>query len=350
MPSTTAGEIADLVEGEFRGDRSRIITGARSLSDAGSEDLSFLGNARYQGALTTTRAGVVLVNRGLEGESDRWIRVADPYFALATVLGRFFSEIPGPRGISPQARIDSTARLGQDVSVGAFASIGADVMIEDGVTIHDGVVIGEGVRIGQGARIYPNCVIYHHSLIGSRCILQAGVVIGSDGFGFATRDGRHHKIPQIGIVRIEDDVDIGAGTTIDRAALGETVIGAGTKIDNLVQIGHNVKIGKGCLIVAQVGIAGSTEIGDYCVFAGHSGASGHLRLGNRVMVGAKSAVMKDYEGPVTLAGTPARPLREHLKSEALSRKLPDLFARVGRLEKSIASETPMKRENNADDE
>lgn len=339
MPSVTAGEIADLVEGEYRGDRSRPITGARSLVDAGPDDLSFLANARYQSQLASTRAGVVLVERGMAGDSQRWIRVRDPYFALARVLQRFFAEVPLPEGISPLASVHASATIGNGVRIGAFVTIGPGATIGDGAVLFEGVSIGAGATVGSETRIYPNAVIYHRCIVGSHCIVHGGAVIGADGFGFASNGGKHHKIPQIGIVRIEDDVEVGAGTTIDRAALGETLIGAGTKIDNLVQIGHNVRVGKGCLIVALVGIAGSTEIGDYCVIGGQAGLTGHIRLGDRVMVAAQSAVMKDFEGPATIAGTPARPLGEHLRNEAVLRRVPELAARVDALERKGAGET-----------
>jgi len=338
MPTVTLGEIADLVEGEFQGDRDRRVTGARSLGDAGPEDLSFLANAKYQKFLATTRAGAILVERGMSGDSSRWIRVRDPYLALAMVLQKYFAGFPLPEGISPAAQIAPSARLGSDVRVGAFATVG------EGATIGDRVVLFEGVHVGAGAEIlddtilHPGVTVYYGCKIGRRCIVHSGVVIGADGYGFATSGGVHHKIPQIGIVRIEDDVEIGANTTIDRASLGETVVGAGTKIDNLVQIAHNARVGKGCLIVAQTALAGSCEVGDYSVLAGQSGVSGHVRIGAKVMVAAQSAVMKDYEGPITLAGSPARPLREHLKGEALTRRLPDILARLEALERKSGSE------------
>ncbi|MGH9459066.1 MAG: UDP-3-O-(3-hydroxymyristoyl)glucosamine N-acyltransferase [Thermoanaerobaculia bacterium] len=344
MPSVTIGEIADLVEGDFSGDRGRRITGARSLSDAGPEDLSFLANARYQAQLAATRAGAVLVEKGMAGESSRWIRVRDPYYALARVLHTFFAEIPlPPPGVSPLASVDPSARLGADVRIGPFAVVGPDARIGDRVVLFDGVSVGAGASIGSDTRIYARAVVYHGCVVGSRCIVHSGAVIGADGFGFATHEGVHHKIPQIGIVRIEDDVEIGAGTAIDRAALGETVIGEGTKIDNLVQVGHNVRIGRGCFLVAQVGIAGSTEIGDYCSIGGQAGVTGHIRLGSRVMVAAQAAVMKDFDGPVTVAGTPARPLREHLRAEASIRKLPELIERVDALDRTAGGDEPDSR-------
>jgi UDP-3-O-[3-hydroxymyristoyl] glucosamine N-acyltransferase len=199
--------------------------------------------------------------------------------------------------------------------------VGADVTIGDDVTIYANVTIEPGSVIGDGTTIHANASIYHGSRIGRRCVIHSGAVIGSDGYGFATHGGRHHKIPQIGIVRLEDDVEIGAGTTIDRAALGETVIGEGTKVDNLVQIGHNVRVGKHCLLVSQVGIAGSTVLGDYVVVAGQSGFAGHLSIGNRVQVAAKSAVLADVADGEKVMGTPAVPFREFARREATLRKL-----------------------------
>jgi UDP-3-O-[3-hydroxymyristoyl] glucosamine N-acyltransferase len=207
------------------------------------------------------------------------------------------------------------------VAVGPFVSIGENVVLGDGVVVYPNVTIEPGVVIGESSIVYPQVSIYAGSRIGARCIIHSGVVIGSDGYGFATEGGKHHKIPQIGIVRIEDDVEIGAGTTIDRAALGETVIGEGTKIDNLVQVGHNVKVGKHCLLVSQVGIAGSTRLGDSVVVAGQSGFAGHLEIGNRVQVAAKSAVLDDVPDDTKVMGIPAVPFREFARREAGLRRL-----------------------------
>jgi UDP-3-O-[3-hydroxymyristoyl] glucosamine N-acyltransferase len=247
--------------------------------------------------------------------------VDDPYFAFARIMVRWFSNRPMPKGISPKAVISSSAKLGQNVVLGHFAIIGDEVVIGNNVTIFQGVSVEAGSIIGDDCIIYPNVTIYDGTRIGHRCIIHSGVVIGSDGYGFALHEGKHHKIPQIGIVRIEDDVEIGAGTTIDRAALGETVIGEGTKIDNLVQIGHNVKVGKHCLLVSQVGIAGSTELGDYVAVAGQSGFSGHLKIGNRVQVAAKSAVLADVPDDTKVMGSPAVPFTEFARRHAALKKL-----------------------------
>ncbi len=261
------------------------------------------------------------MSNDLAGQSERWIRVADPYFAMATIVSRWFAERPAPRGISALASISETAKLGANVSVGPFTSIGADVVIGDYAIIYPNVTIEAGARIGEKTIVYPQVSIYCGSIVGRRCILHSGVVVGADGYGFATHGGRHHKIPQVGIVRIEDDVEIGAGTTIDRAALGETVIGEGTKIDNLVQIGHNVKIGKHCLLVAQVGIAGSTELGDYVVAAGQVGIAGHLKIGKGAQLAAKSAVLDDVADGVKVMGIPAIPFRDFARREVALKRM-----------------------------
>ena len=321
MPEVTVGEIADLVGGQYGGSRDLRVTGVAPLAEAGESQLSFLSNPKYAPQLEASRAAAVLVGNDVAGESPRWIRVDNPYYEMARVIARFFDQKPMPRGISPHASIASSAKLGRNVAVGAFTSIGDYAVIGDNVTIFPNVTIENGVTIDDGCIIYPQVSIYHACKIGKRCIVHSGAVIGSDGYGFATAGGKHHKIPQIGIVRIEDDVEIGAGSTIDRAALGETVIGEGTKIDNLVQVGHNVKVGKHCFLVSQVGIAGSTELGDYVAVAGQSGFSGHLKIGHRVQVAAKSAVLGDVPDDTKVMGIPAVPFREFARREAMLRRM-----------------------------
>jgi UDP-3-O-[3-hydroxymyristoyl] glucosamine N-acyltransferase len=321
MPTVPLGEIVDFVGGHYVGDRNRVISAVAPLAEARGEQLSFLSNRKYAAQLAQSTAGAILVPQNLEGEDGRWIRVDDPYFAVARIMTRWFSTRPTPKGVSPRASIARSARLGTNVAVGPFATIGDSVVIGNNVTIFQNVSIEAGSTLGDDSIIYPNVVIYDGTRIGRRCIIHAGVIIGSDGYGFAMHDGKHHKIPQVGIVRIEDDVEIGAGTTIDRAALGETVIGEGTKIDNLVQIGHNVKIGKHCLLVSQVGIAGSTELGDHVSVAGQSGFSGHLKIGHRVQVAAKSAVLEDVPDDTKVMGSPALPFNEFARRHAVLKRL-----------------------------
>lgn len=325
MPAVRLGQIAALVGARLLGDPELMIEGVRTLSDAGARDLSFLANPKYADQLSATSAGAVLVKDEHPSTTAAKLVVDDPYFALVRVVREWFATIPGPEGIAASARIapaaivHESAGIGDNVVIGGGSSIGARTII------HPGVVIGPNCTIGEDTVLYANVTIYHGTVIGARCIIHSGAVIGADGFGFATVDGVHHKLPQIGVVRIGDDVEIGANTTIDRATLGETVIGDGTKIDNLVQIAHNVRMGKHCILVSQVGIAGSTELGDYVVFGGQAGAAGHLTIGSHVQVAAQSAVMKDFEGPAKIGGSPARPLSEHLRLEASLRRLPELM-------------------------
>ena len=332
MPEVTVGEIVDLVGGEYQGPRETRVSGVASLADAREHQLSFLSNPKYAPQLESTKAGLVLVPAGHAGDSPRFIRVANPYFAMATVVTRFFASRPAPRGISPLASVAETARLGKNVSIGPFTTIADGVTLGDDVVVYQNVSIEAGSTIGDGTIIYPLVSIYERTSIGRRCIIHSSAVIGADGYGFAFEGGRHHKIPQIGVVRIEDDVEVGAGTCIDRAALGETVIGEGTKIDNLVQIGHNVRTGKHCLFVAQVAIAGSVEIGDYVVLAGQAGIAGHLKVGKGVQVAAQAAVLDDLASGKVM-GTPAIPFRDFGRREVFLRRLPDLFRRIEELEK-----------------
>jgi UDP-3-O-[3-hydroxymyristoyl] glucosamine N-acyltransferase len=315
MAAVPLRDIVTFVSGRYDGP-DVMISGVAPLSEATPEHISFLSNPKYASQVETTRAAAVLVAEDLAGDSPRYIRVANPYYAMATTVARFFAERPRPAGISPQASIAASARLGRNVAVGAFTSIGEDVVIGDDVLIYPNVTIEAKAEIGDGTIVYPQVSVYFGCRIGRRCIIHSGVVIGADGYGFATDDqGTHHKIPQIGIVRIEDDVEIGAGTTIDRAALGETVIGEGTKIDNLVQIGHNVRVGKRCLLVAQVGIAGSTTLGDDVQVGGQSGFAGHLTIGNRARVYSKSAVFQDVPEGMWVRGIPAVSQRDYVRQQ-----------------------------------
>ena len=321
MVAVLIGQIVEFVGGDYAGPDDVVVTAVNTLSEAATGDLSFLSNPRYAPQLQQTKASAVLVPKQIGGTDPRWIRVADPYFAMSQVVTRWFTRRRMPVGISPQASIAPTAKLGRNVAVGAFAAIGDNVAIGDDVVIFQGVSVEGGATIGEGTVLYPNVVLYDGTVIGRRCVVHSNTVVGSDGYGFATNRGKHHKIPQIGIVRIEDDVEIGAGTTIDRAAFGETVIGEGTKIDNLVQIGHNVKIGKHCLIVSQVGIAGSTQLGDYVAVGGQSGLSGHLKIGDRVQIGGGSAIVEDTPDGAKVMGYPAVPFRQFARREAALRRL-----------------------------
>jgi UDP-3-O-[3-hydroxymyristoyl] glucosamine N-acyltransferase len=313
MPAVPISEIVAYTGGRYDGPADRMIEGVAPLAEASGTQLAFLSNPKYAPQLASTKAGAILVPEQTTGD--------DPYFAVAQVLSKFFAFRSVPVGISPRASIASSAKVGDGVSIGPFSTISDDVILGDDVIVFQNVSIESGSVIGDGTVIYPQVSIYEGSIIGKRCIIHSGTVIGADGYGFATHGGRHHKIPQVGIVRIGDDVEIGAGCTIDRAALGETSIGDGTKIDDQVMIAHNVKVGKHCLLVAQVGIAGSTELGDYVVVAGQSGFAGHLTIGNRVQVAAKSAVLDDVADGEKVMGIPAVPFRQFARREAMMRRM-----------------------------
>ena len=303
MPAVPVRDIVKAVGGRYSGPDDRLIRGVATLIDASSDQLAFLGNPAYTPQLAQTRAGAVLVPAEFEGDDPRLIRVVKPHAALAEVLDRFFNNRRVPHGISPLAFVSASAKIGNNVAIGPFC------------------FIGDGAEVGDDTLIYSNVAIYDGCKVGKRCILHAGVVIGADGFGFAQVAGRHRKIQQIGIARIEDDVEIGANSCVDRAALGETLIGEGTKIDNQVQIGHNVRIGKHCLIVSQVGIAGSTEVGDYAVFAGQAGISGHLKIGKGAQVGGSAAVFHDIPDGGKVMGNPAFEFREFARRNMMLKRL-----------------------------
>ena len=298
MAAVSIREIVEQVGGRYTGPADLVISGVGTLADAASDQLSFLSNPRYASQLPATRAGAILVANDLQGDDPRFIRVANPYLAWASVIERWFVPRAAPTGVSPLASVAPSARLGANVAIGPFTTIGDDVVV------------------GDGTIIYSNVAVYAGSVIGSRCIIHSGTVIGADGYGFVVENGRHRKVPQIGIVRIGDDVEIGAGCTIDRASIGETVVGDGTKIDDQVMIGHGAKVGKHCLLVAQVGIAGSAQLGDYVVIAGQSGVAGHLKIGDRAQIAAKSAALNDVPSDTKVMGVPAIPFRDFARREA----------------------------------
>lgn len=343
-------EISERLEGDLSGDGDIEITGVSGINEAGSSQITFVANPKYLAAISTTQAGAIIIGEGVSGNGKPTIRVENPYWAFVKVLEMFASE---PRlrvqpGIHETAILGKNVTLGEGVCIQAFAYIADNVTIGAGTIIHPFVYIGDGTEIGADGLLYPHVTIRESVRIGDRAIIHSGAVIGSDGFGFAPVSNRHHKIPQIGTVVIEDDVEVGANTTIDRATLAETVIKRGTKLDNLVQIAHNVVIGEDCCLAAQVGIAGSTIIGDRVNIAGHGGAAGHLTLGADSVVYAKSAVTKDMPPGSHLSGFPARPHKQELRVHAATRKLPELLPEFAKLQKRVA-ELESKLQEQADD-
>ncbi len=331
----TVAEIAASVGGDFPPEAASIsITGPATLAAAQPGEISFFSHPRYAPDLRTTRATAVLVTRDFAGETPATcIRVDNPSSAFTEVTEKF---CPAPEiplaGIHPSAIIAPSAQIAPDACVQAQAVIEEGVVIGARSIIGAGVFLGCGVTVGADCLLHPRAVVREHCILGDRVILHSGVVIGGDGFGYDTREGRHHKIPQMGNVVIENDVEIGANSTIDRARFGRTVIGEGTKIDNLVMIAHNVVVGKHCIICAQVGISGSTEIGDYVILAGQAGIVGHIKIGSGVIIGAQSGVSNDVEPKARLVGSPPRPIGEWKRTVVRIDRLPALYERVKKLE------------------
>lgn len=330
----TAGDIAGIVGGELRGDPTTVVSGVAPLDRANANHVSFLSAGRYSPLLRDTRAGVVLATAELAEAPSRapsLIVVKQPHEALLMLLPKFYPEPSRTPSIHATARIGHGAKLGKGVSLDEYAVVGRGAEVGDGAWIGAHAVIGDGVRIGERSRIYPNVTVYTGTEIGARVRIHAGSVIGSDGFGYVFQDGAHAKIPHVGRCIIGDDVEIGANTTVDRGSIDDTVIGKGTKIDNLVQIGHNCRIGKLCLIMAQVGLAGSTHIEDGCVLAGQAGTAGHLTIGAGARIAAQAGVFADVPGGETWSGYPARPHREALRATGALFKLPEVLKRMERL-------------------
>lgn len=329
-------EIADRLKGHIIGDEALLIEGVSSIDEAQPGDISFVTHAKYEKRAGATKASVLMTRQAIEGLDKTFLIVEDPYFSFAELLSFFYPPKKKAPGIHPSATMGSGVSLGEGVSIGPSVTVEDGAVIGDGVQIWAGVFVGEGSRIGAETILYPNVTIREGVEIGQRVIIHSGTVIGSDGFGFAFHKGKYKKIPQIGGVIIEDDVEIGANVAIDRAAMGQTVIGHGTKLDNLVQVGHNVKIGNDTILVAQVGISGSVQVGHHVTLAGQVGVAGHITIGDEVVAGAKSGLTKDIPARSRVSGFPAVPHKTWLKTQAESRHLPALRDQVNRLSEKIA--------------
>jgi UDP-3-O-[3-hydroxymyristoyl] glucosamine N-acyltransferase len=329
-------ELAARIGAEVVGDPTTTIRAVRPLEEAGPDDLSFLHNRKYAAQAASSRAGAILVADPAALPGRNLLVTAEPYLGLARALELLHPVLRPQPGVHASAVVAAGVEIGERVTVAANAVVGERTLIGRGTVIGAGSVIGCDVVIGDDCLLHPRVAVLDRCRVGDRCILQAGAVVGSDGYGFATVSGVHHKVPQVGVVVLEDDVELGANVCIDRATLGETRIGRGTKIDNLVQIAHNVRVGEGCLLVAQVGISGSTHLGHHVIMAGQSGAAGHLRIGDRVVVAAKTAVIKDVPDGGFVAGIPAQPHREWLRDGASLRRLPAVLERLRALETRVA--------------
>lgn len=339
----TTEEIAILLQGNVIGDKSKVITGFNGINEAGPGDLTFLSNPKYISALKTTKAAAVLVGRDVIAEGMTLIRVDNPSLAFAIAMDACLEKFrPAFTGVHSTAVMGKNVILGKDVSLGPYAIIEDDVTVGDNTVIMGGCYIGKGTTIGGNCLLYANVTVREHVSIGDRVAVHSGAVIGSDGFGYEQVDGKHVKIPQAGTVVIEDDVEIGANVTIDRARFDKTLIGRGTKIDNLVQIGHNVIIGENCIIIAQAAVAGSARVGKGVILAGQSGLAGHLTVGEYAVVAAQAGVTKSVPPRMMVSGYPAKPHDHAQKVNACVQRLPHyvdtirkLVARVEELENRV---------------
>jgi len=337
----TAQQIAELINGEIEGDASQRVRDVSKIEEGRPETLTFLANPKYEQHIYTTNASVVIVNKSFVPDKTlkpTLIKVDDAYQSLAKLLQFYESSLPKKTGIEQPSFIHESVSVGDFAYIGAFAYIGEKAKIGKNVQIWPGVFIGEGVTIEDDTIIHAGAKIYKHCKIGAACIIHAGAVIGSDGFGFAPGpDGNFQKIPQIGNVILENYVEIGANTTIDRATMGSTIIRQGAKIDNLVQIAHNVEIGENSVLAAQTGIAGSTRIGSNCMFGGQTGVAGHLKIGDKTKLAAQTGIGKNFpkEGNI-LMGSPAFDAMQYNKSYVLFRKLPEIYKQLQDIEKKIS--------------
>jgi UDP-3-O-[3-hydroxymyristoyl] glucosamine N-acyltransferase len=335
----TATQLAEQIDGQVIGDGSVELTGIASADASVAGDLTFAEKQKYFTVADQSGATAILVSGEFASASKTLIRVANVRVAMARALALFFPQdefSPGVHSsatVAASAQVDSTAHIGPNCVIGDGAKIGARAVLQGGNNI------GRDCALGDDVRLFPNVVIYPKCRIGNRVSIHASTVIGSDGYGYVFDAGRHRKVLQIGNVIIHDDVEIGSNTSIDRGALGPTVIGQGTKIDNLVHIAHNVVIGAHCLVMGQVGIAGSTELGNYCVIASQSGLAGHLKLGDQVTVGAKSGVMRDVAAGETVIGSPAGPGAQTKRQWIAIQRLPDMMRSMRELEKKVAELT-----------
>lgn len=339
----TAEQIADLLEGVVDGDPQVLVSDLAKIEEARSGTLTFLANPRYADHIYTTKATIAIVNHDFQPSRSlpktlTLIRVKDARMAFSHLLERNAELQYEKKGYEQPSYVSPKARIGKNVYIGAFCYVGDDVELADGVKIFPNSYIGDRCRIGENTRIHAGVKLYHQTRVGAHCVIHSGAVIGADGFGFVPRsDGTYEKMPQVGHVILEDHVEIGANTTVDRATIGHTLIRTGTKLDNLVQVGHNAEIGAHNVVVSQTGIAGSTRIGDHGQIGGQVGIAGHLVIGDRVRIAAQSGIGSNIGDGETVQGSPAFKKSLHDRSFVVYRNLPDLKRRVDTLEKELAA-------------
>ncbi len=334
----TAKQIASFIDGEVLGNENAEVYTFAKIEEGVPGALSFLANPKYEEHIYNTQSTIVLVNRDFEPKGEikaTLIKVDNAYGSLAKLMTLYEASKPKKQGVSSLASIASTAKIGENCYIAPFVVIGENCEIGDNTVLHDGVSIGDGAKVGSGCILYAHVSVYHDCRIGNNCILHSGSVIGADGFGFAPTSNGYEKIPQVGIVIIEDDVEIGANTCVDRATMGATVIHSGVKLDNFVQIAHNDEVGRHTAMAAQVGVAGSTKIGEWCIFGGQAGISGHCTIGDRTTVGPQCGTIGNRKGGETLLGSPAIDAKEYIRASAYLKRLPDLDKKIKELTREL---------------
>lgn len=344
----TAKQIAQFVQGRIEGDENASINTFAKIEEGKPGAISFLANPKYAHYLYNTESTIVLLDESINVEQPvkaTLIRVKDSRDSVAKLLQLYASMQPKKQGIDSLAFISPKATIGDNVYIGPFAYIGDGTVIGDGTQIYPNVTISDNVKVGENCIVYPNASIYHDCIIGNNVILHSGSVIGADGFGFAPNGKNYDKIPQIGIVTIEDDVEIGANTCIDRSTMGSTYLRKGVKLDNLVQIAHNTDIGQNTVMSAQAGIAGSTKVGEWCMFGGQAGLSGHIKVGNKVYAGGKTGILGNTKDNEVLMGEIGMNAKKFFKVQAVLRRLPDIYKQLNALQKEV-DELKKQHENN----
>lgn len=335
----SAKQIAEFIQGVIVGDENTTVHTFAKIEEGVPGAISFLSNPKYTHYIYDTKSSIVLVNKDFVPEKEisaTLIKVDNAYESVAKLLTLYEMSKPKKVGISPLAFIDPTAKIGENVYIGAFAVIGENAVVGNNAAIHPHATVCENAIIGENSILYPHVTVYHDCRIGKRCILHAGSVVGADGFGFAPSPEGYEKIPQIGIAILEDDVEIGANTCIDRATMGATIVHQGVKLDNLIQIAHNVEVGSHTVMASQVGIAGSTKVGEWCMFGGQVGLAGHIHVGNRINIGAQSGIASSVKGDNrSIMGSPAIDAKQFFKCSAAYKNLPDMYITINRMQKEI---------------
>ena len=334
----SAKQIAEYIQGIIIGDENATVHTFAKIEEGIPGALSFLANPKYTHYIYETKSTIVLVNKDFEPEHEvqaTLIKVDNAYESLAKLMTLYEQSRPKRTGIDPLAYVAPTAKIGKEVYLAPFAYVGENAVIGDGTKLYAHATVESNAKVGDNCLLYPNVTVYHDCRIGNNCILHAGAVIGADGFGFAPSAEGYEKIPQIGIAILEDDVEIGANTCVDRATMGATIVHKGVKLDNLIQVAHNVEIGSHTVIASQTGIAGSAKIGEWCMFGGQVGVAGHIKVGNRVSVGAQSGIPGNTKDNAVLMGYPAIDPKQFARSAAVYKRLPDMYTELNRMQKEI---------------